>query len=230
MIRLSRCLSLHGKVTINKTILSETHLFSREFKHFQMVNISVSEKSVISRRHTEPRMLEKFRVPEIFVSNPVLENIRSEAGEDFYQYLLWLKLAREPDLLALSSRHHFYYDSSDLKRVKTLINLKKLNNIKHLESFLSVVNRLLPQTAYFVGCFKKNDQNGARVPFYRSAKILNHLINIIDSRTEKSLTVKDVTSLLAEHNLTVIDFTEKNGITYFCSQNTGNSFHKYNKS
>lgn len=189
-----------------------------------MANISVLEKPVISRRHTEPRIPEKFRVPEIFVSNPVLENVRVEAGEDFYQYLHWLKLAREPDLLALSSRHHFYYDSSDLKRVKTLINLKKLNTIKHLESFLSVVNRLLPRTAYFVGCFKNNDQNGVRVPSYRSAKFLNQLINFIDSRTERSLTVKDVTCRLAEHNLTVIDITEINGITYFCSQNTGNSF------
>ncbi|MBW6500015.1 MAG: hypothetical protein K0B05_01370 [Bacteroidales bacterium] len=189
-----------------------------------MANISVLESPAILGDTTKKRNREKCRVPEISVSNPVLENVRAEAGEDFYQYLHWLKLAREPNLLTLSSSHHFYYDSSDLKRVKTLINLKKLNNIKHLESFLSVVNRLLPRTAYFVGCFKNNEQNGDRLPYYSSAKFLNKLINIIDSRTDRSLTVMDVTNRLAEHNLTVIDITEINGITYFCSQNTGNSF------
>ena len=189
-----------------------------------MENISVLNKPVIPRDTTKTRNREKFRLPEISVSNPALENIRTEAGEDFYQYLHWLKLAREPDLLALSSRHHFYYDSSDLKRVKTLINLKKLNNIKHLKSFLSAVNRLLPQTAYFVGCFKNNDQDGVQEPFYKSVKFLDGLINVIDFRTDRSMSKKNVTRILEENNLKIIDFTLINGITYFCSQNTGNSF------
>jgi hypothetical protein len=187
-----------------------------------MASISVLKNPGISHGFTKAPIREIFQTTEISRSNPVLENIRSEAGEDFFQYLRWLKLAREPNILTLSSRHHFYYDSSDLKKVKTLINLKKLNNIKHLEAFISSVKRLLPRTAYFIGCFKNNDQDGVRVPYYRSVKLMNQLINIIDSRTDRSMSKKDVTRVLEENNLKIIDFTLINGITYFCSQNHNN--------
>ncbi len=106
-----------------------------------MENTLVLGKRGILTDFVESKFREKVLDPEIFRINPVLENIRAEAGADFIQYLHFLNLTKEPDLMALSATHHYFYDSNDLKSIKTLINLKKLNNVKHLESFLSIVTR-----------------------------------------------------------------------------------------
>ena len=163
---------------------------------------------------------EKLLIPELTRINPVLENIRMKAGEDFVQYLHWLELAKEPDLMALSSTRHYYYDSTDLKSIKTLINLKKLNNIKHLESFLRIVVRILPHKANFIGCFKSSNPNRSVFSLYQSFKFFNGIVNYIDSITERVLTKENVSRLLEKHMLMVIDITDINGMTYFCSYKT----------
>jgi len=176
-------------------------------------------KTEIFNDFVKSKFRDKVLVPEISWINPVLENIRSEAGTDFIQYLHFLQLAKEPNLLALSSTHHYYYDFNDLKRIKTLITLKKLNNIKSLGSFLHTVVRILPQKANFVGYFKNDTGNRSVFSFYQTTKFFNGLANYLDSRTNRSLTKKEVSRILEEHNLKIIDITDINGMTYFCSQN-----------
>jgi len=186
-----------------------------------MENILVLKKTRISNDSVKSQFHEKLLIPELTRINPVLENIRNEAGDDFVQYLHWLELAKEPDLMALSSTHHYYYDSNDLKSIKTLINLKKLNNIKHLESFLRIVVRILPQKANFIGYFKSSNPNRSVFSLYQSLKFFNGIVNYIDSRTDRSLTKENVSRLLKEHKLKIVDITDINGMTYFCSYKTG---------
>ncbi len=183
-----------------------------------MENILVLEKTKNFNDFVKSHFRENLRGPESTTINPVLENIRTEGGEDYYQYIKWLQLSKKPNLLVLSSTHHYYYESDDLKRIKTLVNLKKLNNIKHLQSFLGTIVRILPPKANFIGCFKSNNQDGSVFSFYQSSKIFNRLVNYIDSRTDRSLTKKQVSKLLEEYKLTIVDITDINGITYFCSQ------------
>ena len=151
-----------------------------------MEQISVLERTNISDNLTRQNFDEKFLSGDRSGTNPVMENILSEGGNDFFQYLNWIGLAKEPNLMVLSSMHHYYYDHNDLKGIRTLINLKKLNQVKHLESFLHTLYRILPSKAYFVGCFKNSNHNGNGVTFYRSAKFFNGLVNIFDTRTERS--------------------------------------------
>ena len=87
-------------------------------------------------------------------NNPVFDSLLAEGGENFYHYITWLGLSKDPNLMILSSIHHYYYDFNDLKGVKTLINLKKLNQINHIDTFLNNVIRVLPQKAKFVGCIQ----------------------------------------------------------------------------
>lgn len=153
-------------------------------------------------------------------NNPVFENLLAEGGENFYHYITWLGLAKDPNLMVLSSIHHYYYDFNDLKGVKTLINLKKLNQISHVDTFLNNVFRVLPSKANFVGCFKDNKiHGGVAVPLYQSFKLLNNLINIFDSKSDRFLTRKDVIKLLESHDFGIIDMTEISNITYFCAEN-----------
>jgi len=152
-------------------------------------------------------------------NNPVFENLLAEGGENFYHYINWLGLGKDPNLMVLSSIHHYYYDFNDLKGVKTLINLKKLNEINHIDIFLGSVFRVLPVKANFVGCFKDNKiRGGIGVPFYQSFRFLNRLINMVDSKTDKFMTRKDVIKLLETHDFRIVDMTEISNITYFCAE------------
>ncbi len=153
-------------------------------------------------------------------NNPVFDSLAAEGGENFFHYINWLGLAKDPNLMVLSSVHHYYYDFNDLKGVKTLINLKQLNQINHIDSFLNNVFRVLPEKANFVGCFKDNKINsGIAVPFYQSFKFLNGLINLIDSKTDKFMTRRDVIKLLENHSFRIVDMTEISRVTYFCAEN-----------
>jgi hypothetical protein len=152
-------------------------------------------------------------------NNPVFESLLAEGGENFFHYINWLGLAKDPNLMILSSIHHYYYDFNDLKGVKTLINLKRFNQISHIDTFLNNVFRVLPSKANFVGCFKDNKiHSGIAVPFYQSFKFLNGLINMIDSKTERFMTRKDVIKLLESHDFRIVDMTEISSITYFCAE------------
>jgi len=152
-------------------------------------------------------------------NNPVFENLLAEGGENFYHYINWLGLGKDPNLMVLSSIHHYYYDFNDLKGIKTLINLKKLNEINHIDTFLGNVFRVLPSKANFVGCFKDNKiRGGIGAPFYQSFKLLNALINMINSRTDKFMTRKDVIKLLETHDFRIVDMTEISNITFFCAE------------
>ena len=186
-----------------------------------MENTLVLGETGILNDFVKSKYREKVLVPEIFRINPVLENIRAEAGSDFIQYLHYLKLTQDPNLMALSATRHYYYDSDDLKSIKTLINLKKLNNVKHLESFLRMVTLILPQKANFIGYFRNDTGNKSVFSFYQTTRFFGWMVNYLDSKTDRSLTKEGLSGILEVHKLKIIDITDINGMTYFCSRNNG---------
>jgi hypothetical protein len=193
--------------------------FTYSTKQNKMENISVLEKGVNNSKLTRENFNEKLLLHERSFTNPVVENIISEGGDDLFKYLTWTGLSKEPNLMVLSSMHHYYYDHKDMAGIKTLINLKKLNQVKHLESFLHTLFRILPSRANFVGCFRNSSHRRKGTSFYSSARFFTGLVNIFDSRSERALTKKGVTQLMEEHGFKVIDITDLNRITYFWAQN-----------
>ena len=171
---------------------------------------------------TKADMVYEKRKPwaETNVVNPVHENLVQEGCGTFLEYLKWLGLAYEPDMLVLSSRHHFFYDQNDVKGVKVLVNLKKLNNIKHLDSFLHILYRVLPSGANFIGCFKEtrnHKRNGAHL--LSTTLMYKKFIDFLDNKTDRIMSKGNVEELLDSHGFKVVDMTEINGITYFNTLN-----------
>ena len=152
--------------------------------------------------------------------NPVIEKLITEGGENFFNYLHWVGLANEPNLLVLSSKHHYYYDNNDLKGITTLINLKKLNLINHLDSFLHSVYHVLSPETNFIGCF--SDRETQKHAGW-SSRMYKRFINFLDARIDFEIDKNDVSGLLESHGFKVIDMTEINGLTYFRTQNNGRS-------
>jgi hypothetical protein len=170
---------------------------------------------------------------DLSIKRPSLELLTAEGGENFYNYIDWLGLSKEPYLVVLSSMHHYYYDADDLKEIKTVVNLIPLNQIRHIKGFFHSIYHLIPHKCYFIGCFADHKKHYGyifnRNPLYKNPESVNHgilskipLLNIIyrmmDARTEKYLSGKNITLSLEDLGFKVLDMTELDGLTYFCTQ------------
>jgi len=174
---------------------------------------------------------------EVNESNPVLEKLAAEGCENFFSYFELLGLANDPNLIVLPSTHHYYYDAEDMKEVKTVVNMKHLNHIRDIKDFLHSIYHILSHQSFFLGIFiDRKHQNGffsnsvlnqsqiegkvdpvengieSRIPF------LNMMYNIMDSKTNRYMSKHAVTLLLGDAGFKVLDMTELNGLTYFCTQ------------
>jgi hypothetical protein len=171
------------------------------------------------------------------VSNPLLKIPTTEDSKNFTKYVELLGLANDSNLVVLSSLHHYYYDAEEMVNIKTVINLKELNQIKQLNDFLHSIFHILPPSCNFIGCFVNNKKQNSFVlnscpsdSYYKknfdaiengiasSSPLLNMLYNMIDSKTNKYMSERSVSLLLKEHGFKVVDMTELEGLTYFCSQ------------
>jgi len=153
--------------------------------------------------------------------NPLFDKMAEEDLEDFFHYLDWLGLAKNPNIMVLSSMHHYYYDMNDLKGVRILVNLKHLNRIKHLNGFLHSIFRLLPPGARFLGCFEEDrNPEGMAATIYQSVKLFSEIINLLDSRTDRRMTRRAVSKIMQSHGFRIVDMTEINETIYFMSVNT----------
>jgi hypothetical protein len=143
-------------------------------------------------------------------------NLIAEGGENLFLYLKSFNLLRDTDLVVLPSNHHYYYDENDLQGVRTIVNLKRLNLIKDLDSFLSTLRHILPSNANFIGCFS-DCKNFTGFEFFSRLSV--SLNNLLDTRADRDMKKKNVLALLEKHGFKVIDMTETDGLTYFYSQN-----------
>jgi hypothetical protein len=134
-------------------------------------------------------------------------------GKDFFWYLKNFKLAKDPDLLILPPNNHYYFDENELSHVKTLINLKNLNRIKNLDSFLSTLGRLLPNNGNFLGFFSYNKLNLTADNLFSGLQ--NRFINFLDLKTDHNLDEQEFSDKLRKYGFRTIDMTEMNGLTFF---------------
>src|SRR5665648_354305 len=51
---------------------------------------------------------------------------------------------RTSGMLVIPSTRHYFYDAEDLKGVKTIVNLKQLNHVSDIKTFLIKIYTLLP--------------------------------------------------------------------------------------
>jgi hypothetical protein len=148
----------------------------------------------------------------------VPDKLSAEVDENFLNYLNWNGLANEDNLLVLSSKLHYYYDYEELKDVTTLINLKKLNFVGHLDDFLHTLYDGLSPKANFVGCFAdRKAQKGISI----TSRLYKRFLNFLDAKIDVEIDSNDFSKKLESHGFKIIDMTEINGLTYFRTQNQG---------
>src|SRR5664279_5157415 len=77
-------------------------------------------------------------------TSEVIDLLIAEGGESLYNYIDWLGLVNDPNLIVLSSQRHYYYEEEDLKNLSTIVNLKQLNQIKNLKGFFQSIFKIIP--------------------------------------------------------------------------------------
>ena len=167
-----------------------------------------------------------------------LMHLFNEMDRDMRQYLIdyldRMGLISESGMLVIPSTRHYFYDAEDMKGIRTVITLKPLNHVREMREFLRQIISLLPVKSDFIGCFVDNrNQNGfsekegnmpkhepdkeeayengieSRIPF------INRMYSFIDSKTNRYLTRRSVTSLLKDVGLELVSMSEMKGMTYF---------------
>lgn len=184
----------------------------------------LNKKEIVDDQASGTSFEEKKASYRITGKDPLYKKLVAEGGEDFFHYINWLGLAKDNNMMILSSVHHYYYDLEDLRGVRTLVNLKRLNQISNPGAFLHTIYRVLPPKANLVGCFEDYSKHRrGTVRLSQPSRLLNSFINMLDSRIDRILSQKDVERIMREHGFRVIDFTEINGLAYFCSGNVKKS-------
>ncbi len=156
--------------------------------------------------------------------SPAISNLIAGIGGNLYQYLNSNGFPEDSDFIVISPNQHYYYDESDMRNIRSLIHLKKLNNIKHINKFLHNLNRVLPPNANFIGCFsdsRKLKNRKHKIHFYRPSILLDILKNFLDSKTDHYINRDQVFELLSLNGFKVMNMTEINGLTFFYSQTGG---------
>jgi len=162
--------------------------------------------------------------------------LSDEDCEDFYYYIEWLGLPKNNKTIVLPLSNHYYYQPKDFEETETIVNLRCLNQIRNLKSFLRSIHSNLKPNCYFTGCFTDNnkrvlskeamhiisggDDSHTRNDFKASrATIFKERINrLIDLRNNIRLSQENVKSILKDIGFIVLGMSELNGKTYFCAQ------------
>ena len=199
--------------------------------------ITVYEKDVINNQSISSITKRGHASEKVITKNIKLAIIAAEGYENFATYIEWLGLAKDPDMLVLSSLHHYYYDAEELKQVRTVVNLKEFNRIKKINKFIQSVSKIIPESSYFLGCFIDNERRNS-FPLRNKARedhpdliteavkngiasrnpFLSMVYSIIDYKINRFLSRSDMTLLLEDRGFKILDMTELCGITYFCTQ------------
>jgi len=213
------------------------------YREFNFIRSSFSDSfftSVLMLKSVDQpdhKILQKSHSSEYMDFTKSSGKMSDRIPEDFLNYLASMGLVDESGLLVLPHRNHYFYDFEELKRVKTIVNLMKLNHVRELRGFVRKLSELLHYQANFVGCFVDNKTQNrfsfkfnnlsekfsempdsyevgieSRIPF------VNRIYNFMDAKTDRSLTRKTVTNLLNEFGFKVVIMSEQNGVTYFYSK------------
>jgi len=152
--------------------------------------------------------------------DPALIALINVVGLNFFRFLKSLGISAETNLVVLSSRDNYSCTEDELKNARIIINLKRLNLIKHLDFFLNSLVRILPPGSSFIGCFSDRKMLSAgNMQPGRFLRLCNRVFHLSGSRTNRIMDRNEVTGLLEKNGFKTLNMRNLNGLTYFISQN-----------
>jgi len=165
-------------------------------------------------------------------------DLLDEAGQDVVYYLECYNLIQSGNFILLSSKRHYLYGPDELKQLKTLINLKLINQGEQITFCLKTMNRVLPTKGFFVGrfldykCYERHILqtypsvlghvllfigwlDNKVIPLLPLISWLHYKVN---PKKIKFLTTLKMRKLLEKNGFMLVDVREIRELTYFISQ------------
>jgi hypothetical protein len=180
--------------------------------------ITIQETDINNNQQIRTLVKKKRASPKLSENNSISEILASEGRSDFYSYIQGLGLAKDKNLVFLSSIRHYYYDAEEMKDVQTVVNLKGLNS-NFIGFFIDnkKVNGYELRNNFSIhqeNIINDELENGVVSP----NPFLNMLYSFMDLKTNKYLSGSSVSMMLEDHGFKVLDMKEVNGLTYFHAQ------------
>jgi hypothetical protein len=139
-------------------------------------------------------------------------------GVSLFRFLIGSGLFSAPGVVILSRHDRATFGNVDLRRATTLITLRRLNMVKHLEMFLSSLSRILPPGTNFVGCFSPAKRENIVAERHGREYNLPRWLLHFGSTDCHSLNRSKVSEMLERNGLSLVSMAEMNGVTYFHSR------------
>ena len=136
-----------------------------------------------------------------------IEEKRDVSDPNLYTYIKTNKLKK---ILFLSTKSYFY-EADELLKIKSIVFLKKLNDIIHLDRIIENVYHSAPVDTIICGSFINTEI--AEVGHYR--KLFEMMYNFLVLNGNRTLSLKRVISYLTAYNFKLLNVSEINGVTYF---------------
>ncbi|WP_445665623.1 sugar transferase [Fodinibius sp. AD559] len=167
-------------------------------------------------------------------SIPISERYNSEAV-DFIQSNLDTST---DEINFVETTYRFNIESLQEDKVKNLVNLKRLNDVRHINKFFETVNSEMAFGGLFIGCFESKEQRKERIlnayPF-----IIAQIVYVLDfiwkrvcpkikftqsfyfdvtNGNDRSLPLSTILGRLVSCGFEIVDYSEKNRLTYFTAR------------
>jgi len=123
-------------------------------------------------RNTENNIDKNFK-------NAQLENVISECGLKVYYFIRNYFEVLSPKSLIINTTSRFNLKTFYDREFNALVNLKKINDIKHLNKFFETANKLLPLNAVFIGCAETKGLRKKRI-LKKYPPFLNYIYYTLD--------------------------------------------------
>jgi len=114
-----------------------------------------------TRLHTLPETETSLEEPEVRAY--IKSTIILESGEEAFHFLNRHALLNDRRTLVLATTNRFNLEAKKPGVYKTIINLRRINDIRWMNKFFETVNRKLPRGGTFIGCVETKDMRKQRI-------------------------------------------------------------------
>lgn len=148
----------------------------------------------------------------------------------------------------LKTATRFNVETLPTQRVNNLVNLKRVNDIRHINKFFETVNAELAEGGLYIGCFENKEQRKSRIfnkfsaliayPFYildfiwkrmfPKMSLTKQLYFALTKGHNRVLSVPEVLGRLVSCGFEIISYSEVEGITFFTARKVSSPVFDHN--
>ena len=175
------------------------------------------------------------------IETTLTQSINDEAGEEVLSFIKEHLSFRNQETILYTSTKTNLYDLVDFDRIRTIINLHKVNTHKQINSLFRSINTLLPDAGFYVGCVETYDIRKKKM-IKRFGKTLTRILWVFDfifnrviprvkitkglyyfitDNKYRVLSLAETLGRLVYCGFEIIESKEINGLIYFVVIKTG---------